>query len=132
MTFAPDGEKTTALHPQESAPAFTNFAKRSGAAEVPAQRSFAPLGAALKVLMVWPQIPSSFWGFQGMMNLLPEKTTMPPLGLITIAAMCPKSWTIRLIDEAFEELRDSDILWADRNSGSMGPQGRTSFGREKD
>jgi radical SAM superfamily enzyme YgiQ (UPF0313 family) len=113
MTFAPNDEKAKASHPQESAPRFINFAKRSGAAEVTAECSLAAFGAALKVLMVWPKIPSSFWGFQGMMNLLPEKTTMPPLGLITIAAMCPKSWTIRLIDEAFEELRDSDILSAD-------------------
>jgi radical SAM superfamily enzyme YgiQ (UPF0313 family) len=113
MTFATNDEKAAASHPQASAPRLVNFEERSGAAEVPSEHSFAPLGAALKVLMVWPKIPSSFWGFQGMMNLLPEKTTMPPLGLITIAAMCPKSWTIRLIDEAFEELRDSDILWAD-------------------
>jgi len=38
---------------------------------------------------------------------------MPPLGLITIAALCPKNWTIRLIDRAFDELLDADLLWAD-------------------
>ena len=75
--------------------------------------SFPPLGSAIKVLMIWPKIPPSFWGFQGMMNLLPEKTTMPPLGLITVAALCPKNWTIRLIDRAFDELLDADLLWAD-------------------
>jgi radical SAM superfamily enzyme YgiQ (UPF0313 family) len=37
----------------------------------------------------------------------------PPLGLITVAALCPSSWEIRLIDHAFEELRDKDLLWAD-------------------
>ena len=76
-------------------------------------RSFPPLGSALKVLMIWPKIPPSFWSFQGMMNLVPEKTTMPPLGLITVAAFCPKNWTIRLIDRAFDELLDADLLWAD-------------------
>jgi radical SAM superfamily enzyme YgiQ (UPF0313 family) len=76
-------------------------------------RSFPPLGSAIKVLMIWPKIPPSFWGFQGMMNLVPEKTTMPPLGLITVAALCPKNWTIRLIDRAFDELLDADLLWAD-------------------
>ena len=76
-------------------------------------RSFPPLGSALKVLMIWPKIPPSFWSFQGMMNLVPEKTTMPPLGLITVAALCPKNWTIRLIDRAFDELLDADLLWAD-------------------
>ncbi len=75
--------------------------------------SFPPLGSGIKVLMIWPRIPSSFWGFQGMMTLLPEKTTMPPLGLITVAALCPDTWTIRLIDRAFDELSDADILWSD-------------------
>jgi len=37
---------------------------------------------------------------------------MPPLGLITMAALCPKQWTIRLVDLAFQELRDEDLLRA--------------------
>src|SRR6266568_2470528 len=38
---------------------------------------------------------------------------MPPLGLITVAALFPKNWTIRLSDRAFDKLLDADILWAD-------------------
>jgi radical SAM superfamily enzyme YgiQ (UPF0313 family) len=94
----------------------TNLQKRSSPppAEEPGElRSFPPLGSAIKVLMIWPKIPPSFWSFQGMMNLVPEKTTMPPLGLITVAALCPKDWTIRLIDRAFDELLEADLLWAD-------------------
>ncbi len=48
-----------------------------------------------------------------MMRLLPEKVVMPPLGLITVAALCPKDWDIRLIDQGVEDLNDTDILWAD-------------------
>jgi len=48
-----------------------------------------------------------------MMDLIPEETIHPPLGLLTIAALCPKSWTLRLIDRSFEDLLDRDILWAD-------------------
>lgn len=48
-----------------------------------------------------------------MMELLPEKVVMPPLGLITVAALCPESWTLRLVDQGVEELTDEDILWAD-------------------
>ena len=48
-----------------------------------------------------------------MMELIPEETIHPPLGLLTIAALCPKSWTLRLIDRSFEDLQDMDILWAD-------------------
>jgi radical SAM superfamily enzyme YgiQ (UPF0313 family) len=75
--------------------------------------SFPPLGSAIKVLMIWPRFPSSFWSFDGMMGLIPQETIHPPLGLITIAALCPKSWTLKLIDRSFEELREADILWAD-------------------
>ena len=78
-----------------------------------AVKQFAPLGPAINVLMVWPRFPASFWGFQGMMSLLPEKTAMPPLGLITVAALCPKSWNIRLIDRAFDQLPDAELQWSD-------------------
>ena len=75
--------------------------------------SFPPLGPNLKALMVWPRFPPSFWGFEGMLEVLPERSVMPPLGLITLAALCPANWQIRLIDRAFEELLDTDLLWAD-------------------
>ena len=74
---------------------------------------FPPLGKNLKALMVWPQFPPSFWGFEGVLEMTPEKSVMPPLGLITVAALCPANWTIRLLDMAFEELSDEDLLWAD-------------------
>jgi radical SAM superfamily enzyme YgiQ (UPF0313 family) len=75
--------------------------------------SFPPLGAAIKVLMIWPRFPPSFWGFEAMLDLIPEETIHPPLGLLTVAALCPKNWKLRLVDRNFEDLPDSDILWAD-------------------
>lgn len=72
-----------------------------------------PLGAGLKILMIWPRFPPSFWGFEGVLAIIPERSVMPPLGLITVAALCPASWQIRLLDRAFEELLDEDLLWAD-------------------
>ena len=74
---------------------------------------FPPLGPAVRALMIWPRLPPSFWGFGGMLKLIPEKSIMPPLGLITIAALCPPSWKIRLIDRAFDRLSDEDLIWAD-------------------
>lgn len=74
---------------------------------------FPPLGSAVKVLMVWPRFPSSFWNFDGILDLVPIKTNQPPLGLLTVAALCPSNWALRLIDRSFEDLRDADILWAD-------------------
>jgi radical SAM superfamily enzyme YgiQ (UPF0313 family) len=78
-----------------------------------AVQSFPPLGSALKVLMIWPRFPASFWSFDGIMDLVPIETTQPPLGLLTVGALCPKNWTLRLIDRSFEDLLDEDILWAD-------------------
>ena len=63
--------------------------------------------------MVWPSFPPSFWGFEGALAMIPECGMNPPLGLITVAALCPSTWEIRLIDHAFQELRDEDLAWAD-------------------
>src|SRR6202158_5047813 len=76
-------------------------------------RSFSPLGPAIKVLMVWPRFPASFWSLAEVMEIVPERSLVPPLGLITVAGLCPAHWKIRLVDLAFQELRDEDILWAD-------------------
>ncbi len=75
--------------------------------------SLPALGSHIKVLMVWPSFPPSFWGFEGVLQMIPERAMTPPLGLITVAALCPATWQIRLIDHAFEELRDEDLKWAD-------------------
>src|SRR5271169_2442752 len=77
------------------------------------QTSFAPLGPNLRVLLVWPLFPPSFWGFEGVLKMIPQDSVAPPLGLITVAALCPPTWTLRLLDHAIEEIRDEDYQWAD-------------------
>jgi radical SAM superfamily enzyme YgiQ (UPF0313 family) len=72
-----------------------------------------PLGSHVKALLIWPRFPPSFWGFEGALEMLPERAIVPPLGLITVAALCPSTWKLRVLDLAFEELRDEDLLWAD-------------------
>jgi radical SAM superfamily enzyme YgiQ (UPF0313 family) len=76
-------------------------------------RDFPPLGSKIKALLVWPRFPPSFWGFESMMEILPEKAVMPPLGLITLAALLPTEWRIRLLDRSVDDLTDEDMLWAD-------------------
>src|ERR1700688_530366 len=77
------------------------------------QKSFPPLGSNLNVLLVWPRFPPSFWGFEGVLEMLPEAAMTPPLGLITVAALCPPQWTLRLLDHAFDQIRDEDLRGAD-------------------
>jgi radical SAM superfamily enzyme YgiQ (UPF0313 family) len=74
---------------------------------------FPPLGTNLNVLLIWPKFPPSFWGFEGVLQMLPEAAMTPPLGLITVAALCPESWSLRLLDHAFDEIGDRDYEWAD-------------------
>jgi radical SAM superfamily enzyme YgiQ (UPF0313 family) len=90
-----------------------NHAATAATDDASGQPPLAPLGSVLNVLLVWPRCPSSFWSFDGILDLVPIKTDQPPLGLLTVAALCPKTWTLRLIDRSFEELLDTDILWAD-------------------
>ncbi len=74
---------------------------------------FPPLGQNLKVLLVWPKFPPSFWGFEGVLEMLPEAAMTPPLGLVTVAALCPPTWSLRLLDHAFDDVRDEDVAAAD-------------------
>src|SRR6516225_8964261 len=75
--------------------------------------SFQPLGQNLKVLLVWPKFPPSFWGFEGVLEMMQEDAITPPLGLVTVAALCPSTWDLRLLDHAFDEITDEDLKWAD-------------------
>jgi radical SAM superfamily enzyme YgiQ (UPF0313 family) len=81
--------------------------------ERPFTASFPPLGQNLKVLLVWPKFPPSFWGFEGVLEMLPEAAMTPPLGLVTVAALCPATWSLRLLDHAFDAITDADYQWAD-------------------
>lgn len=66
------------------------------------------------VLMVYPRFnPNSFWSHQALCDLLGARCTEPPLGLITVAALLPPAWTIRLVNRNAEDLTEGDLVWAD-------------------
>ena len=67
----------------------------------------------MKVLLVYPECPDSFWGFRYAIKFISRKAAQPPLGLATVAAMLPAGWEKRLIDLAIRKIEDSDIEWAD-------------------
>lgn len=67
----------------------------------------------MKVLLVYPEIPVTYWGFQHALKFVSKKAAFPPLGLLTIAAMIPDRHEKRLVDLNIEKLKDSDLQWAD-------------------
>ena len=64
--------------------------------------------------MVYPKfVPNSFWNYREACELVGAKYPAAPLGLITVAAMLPNDWDIRLVDRNTEPLTDADLDWAD-------------------
>jgi radical SAM superfamily enzyme YgiQ (UPF0313 family) len=67
----------------------------------------------LKILLVYPQYPDTFWSFKHALRIASKKATHPPLGLLTIAAMLPQDWEKKLVDMNTTTLTDKDVKWAD-------------------
>ncbi|MFP3879423.1 MAG: B12-binding domain-containing radical SAM protein, partial [Dehalococcoidia bacterium] len=67
----------------------------------------------MRVLLVYPRYPDTFWSFRHALKFLFKKATFPPLGLLTVAAMLPEEWEKKLVDLNTTNLTDKDIKWAD-------------------
>ena len=66
------------------------------------------------ILLVYPEIPSNtYWSFKYALKFIRKKSSMPPLGLLTVAALFPETYRLRLVDLNVRSLKDSDIVWAD-------------------
>ncbi len=67
----------------------------------------------MNILMVYPRYPVTFWSFKYSLKFVSRKTAFPPLGLLTVAAMLPSDWNIRLVDMNIRTLKAKDLQWAD-------------------
>lgn len=67
----------------------------------------------MKALLIWPIMPNSFWSYQETLDLANLRATNPPLGLITVAAMLPNDWEMRLVDRNVRLETDADWQWCD-------------------
>src|SRR5580700_2236183 len=83
-----------------------------------------PTASPCNVLMIYPRFGAgTFWNFAAACELFNAKYPTTPLGLITVAALLPPQWTVRLIDRNTEALADGDLDWADMvMTGGMLPQ----------
>ena len=64
-------------------------------------------------LLIYPKQPPTYWGNDYALDLLGIKAVFPPLGLLTVAAMFPPRYNLRVVDLNVTRLEDADLEWAD-------------------
>jgi len=67
----------------------------------------------LNVLLIYPEFPDTFWSFKHALKFIHKKAAFPPLGLLTLGAMLPREWSIRLIDLNVRGITEKDLAWAE-------------------
>ena len=79
---------------------------------------------ACNALLVYPSFSRhSFWNYHETCQVVGARYSAAPLGLITVAALLPEEWNVRLIDCNVATLREADLEWADLVlTGGMLPQ----------
>ncbi|HWA27320.1 MAG TPA: B12-binding domain-containing radical SAM protein [Lacunisphaera sp.] len=67
----------------------------------------------MKLLLISPRTPDTFWSFKHVLKFVAKKAAFPPLGLLTVAAMLPRDWQLKVVDLNIDRLDDADIRDAD-------------------
>ena len=71
-------------------------------------------GYRIKCLLIHPEFSkNSSLNYADVCKLVGAKYPVPPLGLITVAALLPQTWEYRLVDINTESLSDQHFVWAD-------------------
>lgn len=66
----------------------------------------------MKALLVYPEVSDTFWSYKHALRFVSKKAAFPPLGLITVAAMLPAEWEVRLVDCNVRQLTEANLSWA--------------------
>jgi radical SAM superfamily enzyme YgiQ (UPF0313 family) len=67
----------------------------------------------MRVLLLYPKFPKSFWSFEKALELVGRKAMLPPLGLATVAAILPQTWEFKLADHNVRSITEAEWEWAD-------------------
>ena len=67
----------------------------------------------MRVLLLYPLFPKSFWSFEKALELVDRKALMPPLGLATVAAILPQTWEFKLADRNVRSISEAEWEWAE-------------------
>ncbi|MFZ1614528.1 MAG: radical SAM protein, partial [Holophaga sp.] len=66
-----------------------------------------------RVLLVYPEMPPTYWSMKYALPFIHRRATFPPLGLLTVAAMLPADFDLTLVDLNVESLTDQQLSRAD-------------------
>ena len=67
----------------------------------------------MNILLVYPLFPKTFWSYEKILELVNRKVLLPPLGLVTVAAILPQEWNFKLVDRNIRDITDAEWEWAD-------------------
>lgn len=67
----------------------------------------------MKILLLYPKFPETFWGFKYALPFIRKKAAFPPVGLLTVAALLPKEWEKKVVDLNLQNIAEEDLNWAD-------------------
>ncbi len=67
----------------------------------------------MRALLIYPLFPKTFWSYEKILELVNRKVLLPPLGLVTVAAILPQEWEFKLVDRNIREVTDAEWEWAD-------------------
>ena len=67
----------------------------------------------MRTLFVYPEFPKTFWSYEKILELIDRKVLLPPLGLVTVAALLPQQWEMKLVDRNVREVTEAEWDWAE-------------------
>ncbi len=67
----------------------------------------------MKALLVNPGYPQTFWSFNRVLKMLGKKVLDPPLGLLTVAALLPNDWQLRLVELTVRPISEQEWDFCD-------------------
>lgn len=67
----------------------------------------------VRTLLVYPLFPPTFWSYNKILELVDRQVLLPPLGLITVAAILPQTWDFKLVDRNIRPVTEAEWDWAE-------------------
>ena len=67
----------------------------------------------MRALFIYPEFPKTFWSYEKILELVNRKVLLPPLGMVTVAALLPQDWEMKLVDRNVREVTAEEWAWAE-------------------